>query len=275
VQERLKKYASDQKQDSYKKVLNDLYNEGNVNVLIEFVSHLMTDEVSTIISRPILKEFSQNLTKIEKNEARKKLALSALEIIKPREVGFEEQVHLIRENLAELYQKEEDYIEAAKVLRGIPIDQRVMSDEEKAALYNKISQLYLEEDEWVEAEQFVNKASQINIKNKKEILKYKSSFVRILDFRKKFLEAALQYYQLSQLIGENERDEVLENGVICAVLAQAGPRRSRLLATFYKDERTSELPKVYPILEKMFMDRILKKRRNCCIFRSTSTTSKR
>jgi len=89
-------------------------------------------------------------------------------------------------------------------------------------------------------------------------LRYKSSFVRILDFRKKFLEAGLQYYQLAQSIFEVDRDEVLEAGVICAILAQAGPRRSRLLATYYKDERTSKL-EIFPILEKMFMDRILKK----------------
>jgi len=145
-------------------VLSELYNESDVHGLIEFVNHLMVDEVSTIISRPILKEYSQQLSRIQNLDDRKKLALASLEIIKPREVGFEEQVHLIRESLAELYQKEEEYIEAAKVLRGIPIDQRVMSDEDKAALYVKIAQLYLEEDEWVEAEQFTNKASQINIK---------------------------------------------------------------------------------------------------------------
>jgi COP9 signalosome complex subunit 4 len=220
----------------------------------------MTDEVSTIISRPILREFAQQLISLD-DESHTKVALAALEIIQPKVVGFEEQVHIIRENLSNLYYKEQNYTEAARILRGIPIDssQRVLSDEDKAGLYVRIAQLYLEEDEWVEAEQFINKASVINMKNKMLLLKYRSCFVRILDFKKKFLEAALQYYQLSQLLPEHERDEVLEAGVICAVLAAAGPQRSRLLATFYKDERTSKL-EVYPIVEKNVYGSHLKKR---------------
>jgi len=50
---------------------------------------------------------------------------------------------------------------------------------------------------------------------------------------------------------------VLERGVRAAILAPAGPQRSRLLALFYKDERTRSLPN-FPVLEKMFLGRILK-----------------
>jgi COP9 signalosome complex subunit 4 len=219
----------------------------------------MLEDVSTIISRPTLKEFALQVSILEDDDLHKRIALRALEIIQPRVVGFEEQVHIIRDKLSNLYIKDHDFLEAAKVLRGIPIDssQRVLSDEEKATLYVKIAQLYLEEDERVEAEQFINKASLINIRDKMLSLKYKSSFARILDFKKKFLEASLQYYQLSHLVPEKEREEVLEAGVICAILAQAGPQRSRILSTLYKDERTSRL-QVYGILEKMFMERIIK-----------------
>jgi COP9 signalosome complex subunit 4 len=240
-------------------VLVELFNEKNEDGLIELVEHLMSESVSTIISRPMLKEFALKVSELDNIDVHKRIALRALEIIQPRVVGFEEQVHIIRDKLAERYIEESDFLEAAKTLRGIPIDssQRVLSDEEKATLYVKIAQLYLEEDEWVEAEQYINKASLINIKDKQLALKYKSSFTRVLDFKEKFLEAALQYYQLSQLVPEKERDEVLEAGVICGILAQAGPQRSRILATLYKDERTSNL-QVFPILEKMFMERIIK-----------------
>jgi COP9 signalosome complex subunit 4 len=40
-------------------------------------------------------------------------------------------------------------------------------------------------------------------------------------------------------------------------LAGAGPQRSRALATLYKDERSQQLPS-YPVLEKMFLDRVLR-----------------
>ncbi|KAG6831594.1 hypothetical protein H0H92_009067 [Tricholoma furcatifolium] len=45
--------------------------------------------------------------------------------------------------------------------------------------------------------------------------------------------------------------------VTCAVLAPAGPNRSRILASLYRDERTLELP-TYNILSKMFLDHILR-----------------
>lgn len=52
--------------------------------------------------------------------------------------------------------------------------------------------------------------------------------------------------------------QLLSCALTCAVLAKAGPQRSRLLASLYKDERTARLEN-YEILEKMFMDRILRK----------------
>ena len=45
--------------------------------------------------------------------------------------------------------------------------------------------------------------------------------------------------------------------VTCAVLAPAGPNRSRVLAALCRDERTIELP-TFNILSKMFLDRILR-----------------
>jgi len=45
--------------------------------------------------------------------------------------------------------------------------------------------------------------------------------------------------------------------VTCAVLAPAGPNRSRVLASLYRDERSAELP-TYNILSKMFFDHILR-----------------
>jgi len=54
------------------------------------------------------------------------------------------------------------------------------------------------------------------------------------------------------LIGELQRLPALEFAVICAILAKAGPQRSRQLATLYKDERSSKLD-IYSILEKMYV----------------------
>ena len=50
----------------------------------------------------------------------------------------------------------------------------------------------------------------------------------------------------------------LRQAVVCSCLAQAGPQRSRMLATLVKDERTAQLPE-HPMLESMFKDRLLER----------------
>lgn len=61
----------------------------------------------------------------------------------------------------------------------------------------------------------------------------------------------MRYYELSQVLGEGERLSSLECAAVCAILAAAGPQRSRMLGTLYKDERTQQL-EVYAIMEKMY-----------------------
>jgi len=45
--------------------------------------------------------------------------------------------------------------------------------------------------------------------------------------------------------------------VTCAILAPAGPNRSRILSSLYRDERTAELP-TYNVLTKNFLDHLLR-----------------
>jgi len=72
------------------------------------------------------------------------------------------------------------------------------------------------------------------------------------------LKASLRYYELSQIVQEHEQHQALQLAVICALLASAGPQRSRMLATLYKDERSQQLD-LYPVLEKMYLERVLRK----------------
>lgn len=81
-----------------------------------------------------------------------------------------------------------------------------------------------------------------------------------MDYRRKFIEAAQRYNELSYrtIIHEDERLTALRNALICTILASAGQQRSRMLATLFKDERCQQLP-AYSILEKMYLDRIIRK----------------
>ncbi len=77
---------------------------------------------------------------------------------------------------------------------------------------------------------------------------------------------ACRYYELSSAgsrvggkVDREELDQALTLAITCTILAAAGPQRSRMLSTLYKDERAERLP-VYPFLEKVYLERILRRR---------------
>ncbi|GLU04411.1 hypothetical protein SLE2022_215610 [Rubroshorea leprosula] len=146
---------------------------------------------------------------------------------------------------------------------------RVVDDTYRLSKCVQIARLYLEDDDAVNAEAFINKASFLvsNSKHEVLILQYKVCYARILYLKRKFLEAALRYYYISQIekrqmgdetIDEDALEQALSAAVTCTILAGAGPQRSRVLAILYKDERCSKL-KIYPILQKVYLERILRK----------------
>lgn len=57
-------------------------------------------------------------------------------------------------------------------------------------------------------------------------------------------------------IAEDELEVALASAITCTILAVAGPQRSRMLSTLYKDERTARQP-LYPFLQKVYLERIL------------------
>lgn len=67
-----------------------------------------------------------------------------------------------------------------------------------------------------------------------------------------------QYLLPSLQIDDDDLQHSLAAAVTCTILAAAGPQRSRMLATLYKDERCAKLP-VFPFLEKVYMERMLQK----------------
>jgi len=249
------------KTDKYRTILEEAINGGATDNLKLFVDHMLEEKTPLVISRTMLQQFALALPKLS-SETHKDIAGYALEKIQSRAIAFEEQVSLIRLDLSKVYEAEEEWKEAAKILIAIPLDSgnRVLEPEYKMDIYVKIAQLYLEEDESVQAEAYINRASEFvhTVKDETLKLRYKVCFARIMDYKRQFLKAAGRYYELSQIVGEQERMEALQFAVICAILASAGQHRSRLLATLYKDERSSKL-ETYSILEKMFLERILRK----------------
>lgn len=259
-----------QKIEQYKLILASIFSSNNVQNAKAFIDHMVSDDVPLVASRQLLQIFAQELGQLEP-EAHKEVAHYALAQIQPRVVSFEEQVSIMREKLAELFETEQQWSKAAQMLSGIDLDSgiRMLDEAYKLSKCVQIARLYLEDDDAVNAETFIKKASfLVNNKHDEALnLEYKVCYARILDMKRKFLEAALRYYEISQIekrqigdkwIDEDALQQALSAAVTCTILAAAGPQRSRVLATLYKDERCSKL-KIYPILQKVYLERILRK----------------
>jgi len=255
--------------DRYKATLTSLLAGGKADDLNRFVEHVTSEDVPLVISRQVLGDLAAALPQLPRDQL-KALGGLLLERIQPRVSSFEEQASTVREHLATVFEAEEDWTQAAKMLAGIPLDSgiRVLEDNYKVEKYIKIAMLYLQDEESISAETNINRASLLITEDTRDDLRlqHKVCYARILDSKRKFLEAATRYHQLSQLttrtfgsmtISEDEVITALKMAATCAILAPAGPQRSRLLGTLYKDERTTALPN-YSVLEKMYMERLLR-----------------
>ncbi|KAK3598358.1 hypothetical protein CHS0354_003379 [Potamilus streckersoni] len=251
--------------EKYKAILEDILKTRGpdfVQNLQAFVEALVNENVSLVISRQLLSDFCTHLSKLDDVTA-KRVAHFTLEKIQARVISFEEQVASIRQHLADIYEREQCWREAANVLVGIPLEtgQKQYSTEYKLETYLKIARLYLEDEDPVQAEAYINRASLLQAESSNEQLQilYKACYARVLDCRRKFIEAAQRYNELSykSVIAEEEKMTALKNALICTILASAGQQRSRMLATLFKDERCQQLPS-YNILEKMYLDRIIR-----------------
>uniref|UniRef100_A0A672LEC2 COP9 signalosome complex subunit 4 n=1 Tax=Sinocyclocheilus grahami TaxID=75366 RepID=A0A672LEC2_SINGR len=232
------------------------------SVAISHTCAVVNENVSLVISRQLLTDFCTHLQNLPDGTA-KAVCHFTLEKIQPRVISFEEQVASIRQHLATLYEKEEDWRNAALVLVGIPLEtgQKQYNVDYKLDTYLKIARLYLEDDDPVQAEAYINRASLLQNESTNEQLQihYKVCYSRVLDYRRKFIEAAQRYNELSykSIVHETERLEALKHALHCTILASAGQQRSRMLATLFKDERCQQLA-AYGILEKMYLDRIIR-----------------
>ena len=75
-----------------------------------------------------------------------------------------------------------------------------LTDESKADIFLKCAECYLAVDESVDAETFVTRASTVinNVPANTAVnLRFRTLFARVLDANRKFLDAALRYYELS------------------------------------------------------------------------------
>lgn len=214
------------------------------------------------VLRELFTSFVDVLAAVPNHDTKISVGNHALNAIQASHRSYEEADAAIRNVMATAYEEDEDFEHAAEILANMPLEssQRKVTEEDKVRTWIRIVRNYLEVDDSVKAEMFLNKAKNIMymISDRDLNLHFKLSQARIQDSNREFLAAAQGYQDISfmNIIAEEERLHTLSMAIKCAVLAPAGPARSRALGRLYKDERATGL-KEYGILEKMFLDRLL------------------
>jgi len=234
--------------------------------LAAFIETLLSDNINIVTSRPVLVEFLTAVSSIPSAAVRKSAYVYTLEKLRPKIISFEEQDCNIRLALADIYENDDENGEAAKVLQAIELNphQRQVSDEFRLEVYIRIMRNLLEDDDTTNADAFLNRATLLIHKSTSQSLnlQFQNCQARILDSKRQFLNACSKYHQLSfsSQVDESDRMRCLQAAMTCAILAPAGPLRSRSLATLYKDDRAPQLQQDYSLLEKMYLDRLLSQR---------------
>lgn len=233
--------------------------------IIAYFDSLFASSLGVINIRPLVAALIGHLATTTA-EVKVTVGSHITEALQSQLASYEEQDAKAREILADGYEAEEEYTAAAKALQGIHLDttQRQVSDRSKVEIWIRIVRCFLEEDDTVAAETGLNKiknsaaAAQVLKDTPSLRLHYQLSQARILDSRRDFLNASAEYLGVSfnTMIEENERRQALSAAIKTAILAPAGPSRSKTLAKLYKDERSTETEE-YGILENMFLDRLL------------------
>ncbi|KAI4870359.1 hypothetical protein F4820DRAFT_253625 [Hypoxylon rubiginosum] len=223
--------------------------------------------VGIVAQRAVLDKYVGVLRGINNADLWVELGMHALATVEPSsstgQAGtFPDQAAALRELVADGQEANEDHDEAALTLAGIPLDssQRRVTAEDRVRVWVRIVRNYLEVDNTTAAETYLNKLKNViyQVTDPTLNLHFRLSQARIRDAKREFLSASQAYHEisLSPAISEEERLHTLSMAVKCAILAPAGPLRSRALGRLFKDERSPHLDE-FGMLERMFFDRLL------------------
>lgn len=256
--------ASD-KQERFKTLLQNIASFDQTDVssnLTAVIDEIFSQNLGIVTTRSLVVAVCDLLQSIQINDVKITVGEHILRFFSGQVSLFEEQNTKIREIMAFALENRDEYLEAARILAGIPLEssQRRVTNEDKVKVWIRITRNYLEVDDTTLAEQYLNKAKNViyTVDEKDLNLHFKLCQARIQDASRDFLAAAQGYQDISfmPIIAEEERLHTLSMAINCAVLAPAGPARSRMLGKLYKDERVTSL-KEFGILENMFLDRLL------------------
>lgn len=184
-----------------------------------------------------------------------------------RTFAYESALLPLRERLSKEIEARGEFDRAARALTMVSSETlQSLQTNALLAFHLRIARLFVAAGDTGVAEYHLNRAGSLLSECTDESLRLQHRAVhsRYLDAIGRFVDASIKYYSLSQ-VAEAEQyldamadtSPALVSAVTCAILAPAGPRRSRILAVLYNDERSRTLD-LFPLLESIHMGRLLR-----------------
>lgn len=186
-----------------------------------------------------------------------------------RAFAFENTLTSVRDRASSEFERRGEWEKAAEELTHVPFETVAGMPNNGMLRYNlRIARLFVAAAMTEKAELYINRANtQLAQCNDEDILlQHRFCQARVLDSKRKFEDAAMKYYlishhpnsaQMKDSMTDGDFSSALVRAVTCAILAPAGPRRSRVLAILYNDERSRSLD-IFPLLESIHMGRLLR-----------------
>ena len=142
--------------------------------------HLVTEAVALVVSRAALTHVAESLPALLPDVVIA-VAEHAVARIAGRVVSFEEVDAKLRDALAEAFCEQDDFAAAAHVLAGINLENGRYNDTQKAGRYVRLAELYLEDDDSVNADVFINRAGQVvhNCSNEDTKIRFRARAARV------------------------------------------------------------------------------------------------
>lgn len=225
----------------YSSMIDEIINDKNLSLILK--KQQLKDEIDKLINSNDITTIESTITSLQQQQ---------------QQSNYSDLLNSLLFKLSDLYLSNDEYTSSANQLVKLNFD--LLNHNDLLNIYIKILRLYLEDDDYITSEIYLNRSASLlhQTTDKSIILAYKLSQARILDFKREFERSSLNFQELSfdKDLDIDERLNSLSSAIITAILAPAGPQRSRILNTLYRDERSKSL-ETFSILEKVFFDRIL------------------
>ncbi|PAV56288.1 hypothetical protein WR25_15712 [Diploscapter pachys] len=164
---------------------------------------------SMVVSRQYVAALAERLEQSDiPLEVVREVTEKVIEFILPRAISYEDQTCVLKLQLASVLERQNDVLGAARALMSINADsgQRysgptAQAEGTKMQLYLRIAKLLMDGGETDLAEEYVNRASlqQTENKNDSVAIELKALNARVMDAKRRFIDAAQRYYEISQV----------------------------------------------------------------------------